>query len=114
VTLTASFQLVSLDVDLAAIAAMALPGGMVYDYFEGKASEVQSVAQFLAPVDTGALRESIFMRTFSDGEGNGFEIGTDVEYAIYQELGTVHHGPHAFLRPALEAVMGGFSGYGGE
>jgi hypothetical protein len=113
-TITVGYELASLDLDLAAIAAMAMPGGMVYDYFSGKASEVQQYAQFLAPVDTGALRESIFMRAFSEGGESGFEVGSDLDYALYQELGTVHHGPQPFLRPALEAVMGGFSGYGGE
>lgn len=38
-----------------------------------------------APVDTGRLRNSIHHEMES---GDTVDIGTDVEYAIYQELGT--------------------------
>ena len=47
------------------------------------------------PVDTGRLRNSIAHEMEDD---NTVDIGTDVEYAIYQELGTSRGVPeHRFL-----------------
>lgn len=46
---------------------------------------VESYAKQDAPVDTGRLRNSIHHEMENDDTVN---IGTDVEYAIYQELGT--------------------------
>lgn len=103
-------QSVTFIPDLPAIAAMAAPGGMVYQFLEGKANEVKGIAEFLAPKLTGALAGSLFVQPFSDGDGIGFEIGTPLDYGLYQELGTINHGPQPFLRPALSAVMGGVSG----
>lgn len=47
-----------------------------------------AIAQDLAPVDTGALKNSISV----DFEGLGFEAGPTMEYGLYQELGV--HGPY--------------------
>lgn len=55
-------------------------------------------ARDLCPVDTGRLRESI---RFTVG-GDEVEIGTDVEYAPYVELGTRKQRAQPFLTPALE------------
>lgn len=46
---------------------------------------VESYAKQDAPVDTGRLRGSIHHEMEDD---NTVDIGTDVKYAIYQELGT--------------------------
>lgn len=46
---------------------------------------VESYAKQGAPVDTGRLRNSIHHEMEND---DTVDIGTDVEYAIYQELGT--------------------------
>jgi HK97 gp10 family phage protein len=47
----------------------------------------------LAPVDTGALRDSI------DETSNGVEVGVD--YGVYVEYGTAHNAPQPFTVPAI-------------
>lgn len=59
---------------------------------------VKSEAKSLCPVDTGHLRDSISKRA----AGNSCDIGTNVEYGIYQEFGTYKMAAHPFLYPALE------------
>jgi HK97 gp10 family phage protein len=98
--------------DLGAISGLTQPGGMVYDFIEGKAGECASLAKGLAPVETGELRDSIYSQPFSEGGVFGFEVGATAEHALFQEVGTIHHGPQPYLRPAFEATFGGFSGYG--
>lgn len=60
---------------------------------------VKGAARGLAPVDTGRLRNSIN----STVEGNTAIVGTNVEYAIYQEFGTYKMAAQPFMMPALEA-----------
>ena len=54
------------------------------------------------PVDTGRLRNSIA----NDHDNRSVVIGTNVEYAIYQELGTskmrAANGGRGFLKPAIQ------------
>ena len=61
----------------------------------------EGYAKKLAPVDTGNLRNSI-THTVDDGEPAAY-IGTNVEYAPYQELGTIHMAAQPFLKPAVAA-----------
>lgn len=56
-------------------------------------------AKKLAPVDTGNLRNSI-THTVDDGEPAAY-IGTNVEYAPYVCLGTIHMAAQPFLKPAV-------------
>ena len=62
----------------------------------------ESYAKKAAPVDTGRLRNSI--THVVDNGDKSVAIGTNVEYAPYQELGTRSHsaanGGKGFLRPA--------------
>ena len=59
----------------------------------------EGYAKKLAPVDTGNLRNSI-THDVDDGEPAAY-IGTNVEYATYQELGTIHMKAQPFLKPAV-------------
>ena len=52
----------------------------------------------LAPVDTGRLQNSI---TYRLRDENSVVIGSNVEYAPYQELGTSRNRAHPYLRPGL-------------
>lgn len=61
-------------------------------------------AKEYAPVDTGTLRRSITHELGKRGVEQYVRIGTNVFYAIFQELGTVKHPAHPFLRPALEDI----------
>ena len=59
----------------------------------------EGYAKKLAPVDTGNLRNSI-THTVDDGEPAAY-IGTNVEYAPYQELGTINMDATPFLKPPV-------------
>lgn len=88
--------------------------------------EAETAAKKLAPVDTGLLRNSITFAIAGEeaniasyhadrgGETGSYEgsspqtpgshsvhIGSNVEYAMAQEVGDFRDGPHAFLRPAI-------------
>lgn len=56
-------------------------------------------------VQTGRLRASITYRIGRDAEGFFFDIGTNVRYAKYLELGLLPNGrSYPFLKPALIAA----------
>ena len=59
----------------------------------------EGYAKKLAPVDTGNLRNSI-THDLDDGEPAAY-IGTNVEYAPYVCLGTIHMNAQPFLKPAV-------------
>ena len=59
----------------------------------------EGYAKRLCPVDTGNLRNSI-THTVDDGEPAAY-IGTNVEYAPYVCLGTIHMKAQPFLKPAV-------------
>ena len=63
--------------------------------------QVEGIAKTLAPVDTGALRNSIHTERISD---KLYTVGDGVEYGIYQEFGTHKMRAQPFLIPALEQV----------
>ena len=63
---------------------------------------VEGQAKALCPVDTGNLRNSITHEV----EGNEARVGTNISYAIYQELGTSKMAAQPFLNPALEQNKG--------
>jgi HK97 gp10 family phage protein len=56
---------------------------------EGIGEFIKGKAKLLAPVDDGNLRSSI--NHVVDGSGKRVVIGTNVEYAPYQEFGTGRH-----------------------
>ena len=61
--------------------------------------KAESYAKQLCPVKTGNLRNSI---THQQLDEDTEIVGTNVEYAPYQELGTSRMAAHPFLRPAAE------------
>jgi HK97 gp10 family phage protein len=61
---------------------------------------IEATAKTLAPVDTGVLRNSIQTTVESATKAT---VGTNVEYAKYQEFGTRHQKGKAFLTPAADA-----------
>ena len=64
----------------------------------------EAAAKLSAPVDTGNLRRSITHELGVSGFDQFVRIGTNVDYAIFQELGTRFHPAHPFLRPSLGAI----------
>ena len=59
----------------------------------------EGYAKKLAPVDTGNLRNSI-THDVDEVEPAAY-IGTNVEYASYVCLGTIHRNAQPFLKPAV-------------
>jgi len=79
-------------------------GGMVSDekleqLIKTTALAIEGDAKHFAPVDTTRLRGSIH-----SGKAGKLEwmVGTNVEYAIYQEYGTRYQSGTPYLRPAVE------------
>ena len=95
------------------------------------AFDVQAAAATGAPVDTGFLRNSIYVETATDstyGQGAGSPpkdsslvpevekpeddltayIGVGASYGVYVEMGTVHMPAHPYLAPAVEQVRPNF------
>ena len=64
----------------------------------------EGAAKRFAPVDTGNLRRSITHELGRRGFDRYVRIGTNVDYAVFQELGTRFHAAHPFLRPATEEI----------
>lgn len=79
--------------------------GAVEQVLAKVALDIEAEAKVLAPVDTGALRNSIQASRESQ---LSWRIGVGQSYGIYQELGTVHMPAHPFLTPAVEHARGGF------
>ena len=71
------------------------------------AADVQRVSQGLAPVDTGALKNSIGFDLRESGLAA--EIGPTVHYGAYVEFGTRRMAPHAYMGPALDIVGPSFA-----
>ena len=63
-------------------------------------------AQALAPVRTGALRDSIaYVVAYNEmGGRHTLSIQVGVPYGIYQEFGTRNMDPHPYIRPALNEI----------
>lgn len=61
-------------------------------------AKAERYAREMAPKDTGRLKNSI-THAVKSGEKSVY-IGTNVEYAPYQELGTSRISAHPFLVPA--------------
>jgi HK97 gp10 family phage protein len=80
------------------------PRGPVGMDLARRAVKVDREAKHLCPVDTGRLRSSITNQLATDERGLLALIGTNVDYAIYQELGTRFMPAQPFLRPALRAA----------
>lgn len=55
-----------------------------------------------APVDTGALKNSITSESHMTGEMT-FTVKDGVSYGVFQELGTHKMAAHPFLVPAVES-----------
>ena len=62
--------------------------------------KVENSARNMAPVDTGALKASIWSEMVGDEEA---QVGDGVYYGIFNELGTKNNEPHPFIIPAFEA-----------
>lgn len=71
------------------------------------AFDIEANAKVRAPVDTGALKNSI-QASEETGNPTAWRVGDGVEYGIYQEFGTRFMPAHPWLVPAVEAVRSEF------
>ena len=69
------------------------------------AADIAATAAQLAPVDTGALKNSIGWDFVEDLT---VEIGPTAEYGAHVEYGTVNMAPHAYMGPALDLHSAAF------
>ena len=83
-----------------AIAAELVRGGQ--PLVKKAALDIESNASNFAPVDTGTLKASIQAQPTDNPLT--YTVGTPVEYAPYQEYGTVHQSGQPYMRPAVERV----------
>jgi HK97 gp10 family phage protein len=67
---------------------------------------IEARAKQLAPVDTGLLRNSIHAEMKGPLKAT---VGTNVEYAEYQEFGTRHQKGTPFLTPAFDEEVSKFT-----
>lgn len=73
--------------------------------FESISKEYASGENGGPNVDTGNLRSSITYELGVDSEGAYVECGTNVEYAIFLELGTRYMSARKFIEPAARAAV---------
>lgn len=90
---------------------LASPQGLIAVELTRRALRVESQAKINATgnnggphVRTGRLRSSITHRLIVDSQGVAAEVGTNVFYGRYLELGTDRMHPYPFLVPALQAA----------
>jgi len=70
----------------------------IEENLDNAAEHVESIAKSYCPVDTGNLQDSIEINS----DKMSRTIGSDVEYALYVELGTQHMAAQPYLRPAID------------
>ena len=82
-------------------------GGNVLDALEKATKQTSLAAQTdardNAPVDTGNLKQSISTEHERSTEAATSTVYTNVEYGLYQEMGTVNMPAHPFMVPAAKA-----------
>lgn len=61
--------------------------------------KAEEYAKDLCPVDTGNLRGSITHAEHAEAGGGQMYVGTDVNYAVYQEMGTGVYAENGDGRP---------------
>jgi hypothetical protein len=71
-------------------------------HLDEKAIEVRDTAKELAPVLSGALRDSIYVQKESK---QNRRIGSDLPYAMSIEMGKRKKGPVKYLQGALRRVF---------
>lgn len=71
-------------------------------------TDIKGRAQAIAPVDTGALRNSVTTDTSRQGGTLRGEVGPTVNYGGFVENGTSRQRAQPYLRPATDAVVPGY------
>ena len=70
-----------------------------------KQKKIQKNAKYLAPVDTGHLRNSIKTKSQTTQDGAEAQVFTNLEYAPYVEFGTGQRGSESNIdRPERNII----------
>ncbi len=80
------------------------PNSEAGKFLKKKAVQVESAAKRNTPVETGRLRASMTHEMGTEGRDIVARVGTNVDYAIYVELGTRYFAARAMLRNAVSAA----------
>lgn len=80
------------------------PQGPVVQDLMRRGRNVQNCVKGRAPVDTGNFRASITVTPMFDGNVPVVQIGSNVVYAAYLELGTRYMTARPSFGPCLEAA----------
>lgn len=109
----------SIDVDLSEVRAFSSRlstvgirlGATHSAVFRKTVHDIQADAQALAPVDTGALRNSVTSTITGDGRSGAMvaEIGPTVDYGVHQEYGTSTQPGTPFMGPAFDRRVPGYA-----
>lgn len=102
----------SINFDFSAVIALAADLSAAGEKAQGMAElvvaksamDVEGHAKGAAPVDTGALRNSIG----ADITGLRAEVGPTVNYGIFVEFGTYKMAPQPYMGPAADSVLPSF------
>lgn len=70
--------------------------------------KAETYAKKICPVDTGRLRASITHQVAQDGRS--VDVGTNVNYAPFVELGTYRQRAQPYIRPSIENHMQEYKG----
>lgn len=81
------------------------PDGPIARHLEKMGVLAETQAKRLCPVDTGRLRASIRHTLAVEDDEIVCYVGSDVVYAIYQEMGTRFMPAQPFLRPAVDYAI---------
>ncbi len=68
---------------------------------EAIGQKAEGYAKGLCPVDTGRLRNSITHDCDSHSGQNTVSVGTNVEYAVYVEMGTRRMVARPYIQPSI-------------
>lgn len=73
--------------------------------------DIERDAKTAAPVDTGALKNSISSEITGDGRSGTMagEVGPTVDYGLWQEIGTSRMPPQPYLAPAFDRRIDPFT-----
>lgn len=100
----AEFELIAQNLGHASREIMPKARGVMKKALDG----ISAGAKNRAPVDTGALKNSISTSTQGNRDFARGEVGPTVNYGAYVESGTSRMRAQPYLRPATDAVIPGY------
>jgi hypothetical protein len=86
---------------------------MAMDVERGVAGDIVDRAKSIVHTDSGETRDSLAIQGEGmDAKGPWIDVGSKLPKAFYEEFGSIHGAPVAFLRTAIAEAMSGRGGFG--